>query len=90
MPLQAGFEPQIFRSRDGRLNQWANEAVSKNTNSKQSVFCYDCFIGKSVASPSVCVIMVLLRTKIIAKGSCGNRKFPAVVRNVFKFDQHAK
>ena len=26
---QAGFEPRIFRSRGGRLNHWANEAVSR-------------------------------------------------------------
>ena len=26
-PAQAGFEPGIFRSRGGRLNHWANEAV---------------------------------------------------------------
>ena len=27
VPSQAGFEPRIFRSRDGRLNHQANEAV---------------------------------------------------------------
>ena len=28
IPAQAGFEPGIFRSRGGRLNHWATEAVS--------------------------------------------------------------
>ena len=27
IPSQAGFEPRIFRSRGGRLNHWAKEAV---------------------------------------------------------------
>ena len=53
IPSQAGFEPWIFRSRGGRLNHKANEAVRLQRR-PFVVACFVCSVGN--ASPLSCYI----------------------------------
>ena len=55
IPAQAGFEPEIFRSRGGRLNHYTNEAVG---TAGQFILGRGC---RKTCSKQVCVFLSFLR-----------------------------